>query len=426
MTLGAGGGVYLFGVLLPEVLHAFPWTRAEIAGANSVSMLMMGGLSPVVGRWVDRRDAGPIMALGALVCGGGFAAQALVGRIAAVNAVLPTLAQFYACQLAYGAGLAAIGFTPVNTVVARWFSERRGMALGIVAAGVGLGGFLTVPEGWALDAWGWRVASIVTGGVIALVIAPLAWTTMRVPTGPSGATNAPGSGGRGDEARAAALASRPFWALALAFSVFTLIVQVVRVHGIALLQDAGSSAADARMVVTGLAVAGVVGKLVFGYLGDRLPPRPLAAASYALLATGLLALLSPTARGATWAFVLAFGLPMGGIATLEPLLVAKYFGAQAFGAVYGTLLLFLTVGAAAGPVLAGYAYDVAGGYGGALWGCVAAAVVSGALAVSAGPPAAASLPRSRPDSPRTTGRPARRPPDAEGTAARDIPGTPPS
>src|SRR5206468_37505 len=99
--------------------------RAELSAANSLAMIVMGLLGPVVGRLVDRHGARGVMSIGALACGGGFAAQALVGTVASVNLVAPALVQLYACYAVYGAGLAAIGYVPVNTIVSRWFSPVR-------------------------------------------------------------------------------------------------------------------------------------------------------------------------------------------------------------------------------------------------------------------------------------------------------------
>src|SRR5207237_10820143 len=99
-------------------------------------------------RLIDRYGPRALMSTSAVCCGLGFGAQAAVGKLPAINDVAAPLTQLYLCYVLYGAGLAGIGYVPVNTIVSRWFVRRRGLALGIVAVGVGLGGFLTVPPGW--------------------------------------------------------------------------------------------------------------------------------------------------------------------------------------------------------------------------------------------------------------------------------------
>src|SRR5712671_6283362 len=81
MTFGIGGGLYLFGVLLPPLLAEFHWTHAEASGANSAAMIVMGLLGPAVGRVIDRYGPRRLMSASAVCCGAGFAGQALVGSV---------------------------------------------------------------------------------------------------------------------------------------------------------------------------------------------------------------------------------------------------------------------------------------------------------------------------------------------------------
>jgi MFS family permease len=169
-----------------------------------------------------------------------------------------------------------------------------------------------------------------------------------------------------------------FWSLAVAFSVYTVTVTIVRVFGIALLQEEGLPPRDARFVMSSLALWGIIGKLVFGALTDYLPSRVVATVAFVLAAVGTLLLLGSATASNVAAFAVVYGLPMGGIASLQPVLVAKYFGQRAFGTVYGMLVLILTLGAAVGPVIAGRVYDLGGGYAPTLIACV---VASAAVAV---------------------------------------------
>jgi MFS family permease len=107
---------------------------------------------------------------------------------------------------------------------------------------------------------------------------------------------------------------------------------------------------------------GIVGKVGFGALTDRMPPRIIATSAFVLEAIGTLFLLGPATTLSAALFSVMYGLPMGGIATLEPVLVARYFGPAAFGTVYGTLMLLLTFCAAVGPIVAGRVYDLGGSY----------------------------------------------------------------
>ena len=112
MTLGIGGGLYLFGVLVPSLLSEFAWTHAQVSGANSLAMIVMGLAGPLVGRLIDRYGPRALMSTSAICCGLGFAAQSFVGRLPSLNGLAAPLTQLYACYLVYGIGLAGIGTFP--------------------------------------------------------------------------------------------------------------------------------------------------------------------------------------------------------------------------------------------------------------------------------------------------------------------------
>ena len=105
----------------------------------------------------------------------------------------------------------------------------------------------------------------------------------------------------------------------------------------------------------------------------------MATSAFALEAVGTLFLLGPATRSSAAIFSVLYGLPMGGIATLEPVLIARYFAPASFGTVYGTMVLLLTFCAAAGPVVAGRVYDLGGGYPPTLVACSIASAAAAAL-----------------------------------------------
>ena len=102
--------------------------------------------------------------------------------------------------------------------------------------------------------------------------------------------------------------------------------------------------------------------MLFGYLADRFSKRDIMMAGLTVYALATLLLFSIRSPGALPAFVVLFGLALGGTAVLVPLLAADCFGLLAFGKILGLIMISGTLGAAVGPVLTGRIFDVTGSY----------------------------------------------------------------
>jgi MFS family permease len=137
-------------------------------------------------------------------------------------------------------------------------------------------------------------------------------------------------------------------------------------HLVALLRDAGLEG-QAAATSLGLAIGvSVIGRLGFGPLADRFEKRAIMIFTGILLAAAVACLLRVGSPAAVPAFVILFGLGLGGSAVLLPLLVGECFGLLSFGAILGMIMISATVGAAIGPVLTGRIFDVTGSYQSAL------------------------------------------------------------
>jgi MFS family permease len=175
------------------------------------------------------------------------------------------------------------------------------------------------------------------------------------------------------------LKAAPFRAQALACAFYNLGTMTVLVHGISLLLERGIESGQARLLISVMALLGIAGKVIFGYLADRVSVRYLSAGLYCLQALGILLLVLTHDLTTGYLFVVVAGLSMGGVVTLQSVLVGAYFGVGAFGTIYGILHIMMAGAAAVGPIFAAYLYDLGGGYEPALLIFVGANLLGGIL-----------------------------------------------
>jgi MFS family permease len=287
--------------------------------------------------------------------------------------------------------LAGIGLTPLranmqSVVVANWFVQRRGLAIGIVASGVGLGVTVVAPlTQWVIDQASWRAAFLVLAGLFALVVAPLNAFLLRArPADTDDLLR--GAGGRGGPSASAAgptvrvaLKHWRFWTLALGFVLGAVPLQFLLAHAVAYLVDL-SFAPGLAASVLGLSGLGTAAAMVFwGYVADRWGGEwAYTTGSAALMASiGVLMVIVPGREPLLYVYAGLFALGFASRQGVMTTLAAAILHGPAFGTLMGILAAHIALGSALGPYLGGWIFDHTGSYGPAFW----LALVSAALSV---------------------------------------------
>ena len=154
MMLVSWGTFYSFGVFFESFLAEFGWTRALTSGAFSASLVGYGVMSIIAGRLTDRFGSKIVSAVSGLLLGSGYL------LMSQVNAVWQ-LYLLYGVLIAMGMG----GFwTPLVSIVARWFMARRGLMTGIVVSGIGVGTFvIVILVNRLITTYDWRTTYIIIG-----------------------------------------------------------------------------------------------------------------------------------------------------------------------------------------------------------------------------------------------------------------------
>jgi predicted MFS family arabinose efflux permease len=359
---------FTFGVFLKPIMADMGWQRGTASFALSFGELFGAVTVPVLGlmmdRWTIRRVALP----------GIVAFAACLGLLGLTPHSLPIFIVLFAVVSIAGAIQTPLGYTKA---IAAWFDRRRGLALGVALAGVGVGGMIVPQVAQALIAqFGWRGAYACLGVMVLVIALPAVGLWVREPQPGEGERRTPHSTtpAPGLTAREAAGTAR-FWLLAGAFFLVAMALLGSSAHVVPLLTDRGLSPAVATATFGLFGLSTLIGRLAAGYLVDRIFAPYIAAvfwfapvAGFALLmhGTGLLPGIG----------VFLIGLGLGSEVDMLAFLNSRYFGQRAFGQLYGYFFMSFALGGALGRFLGGYLFDLAGSYGPALVGAAAALVAA--------------------------------------------------
>jgi sugar phosphate permease len=373
-------GLALYGLPLyyDFMVRELGWSRTMVTSGNAISKLVVGPLFGFAAGWiVDRFGPRRLMMAGIVMAGGaliGLGATSLAGA-------------FYFFYFFNALGYVCGGPLPCQVLVSRRFDKTRGKVMGIAYLGIGVGGAI-VPllSAWLTARVGWRLSLQLLGALIVIVALPLAY---RVRENPDGAVGAAGQGaptGPGDAPDLRAILATPaFYLLALGSMCSIAAVGGTNQHlKLFLSLDRGYSQSDAAGIISLVLAISIAGRLLMGWLADRVPRKRVMLLIYLLVAAAIPLLLVRTAapRAATpYLFAAIFGLGLGGEYLIIPLMAGELFGIGVLGRVMGIVLTADGVAEATAPMLVGYLRDRTGSYNGGFLLLVAIALV-GAVAVS--------------------------------------------
>jgi predicted MFS family arabinose efflux permease len=204
---------------------------------------------------------------------------------------------------------------------------------------------------------------------------------------PDGAARPPGGGPMSASPRttfAEARRSRFFAGVAASY-FFVMGAQVGAIAHLYRLAKTGGGADLAALAVALLAGASVCGRLAGGWILLKLPARAFALALFAQQAAALAVLAVAAGKGVLLLGVVMFGLAMGNILMMQPLLLAEAFGTHSFGRIYAISNFITVPGVAGGPALLGVAFAATGGYLVPYLAAAAASLLGVVILLVAGP-----------------------------------------
>ena len=361
------GLMYTYGVFFKHLTADFGWSRGATAGVHSVFMVTHGLFAIVMGWLVDRFGPARVMAAGAFISGLGLA---LTSQINALWQLYMT----YGVIFGIGAGA---GFITTMATTARWFIKRRGLALGIVASGSGLGTMLLAPVAERLiTAFDWSTAYLVLGAAAWAIMIPCALLLRRDPSEkglrPYGSdeimTSVKGmeqleanTAETGINLRAAAR-YKPLWMLCIIFFLFNFCLQMVMVHLVNYATDIGIASLYAAIFISIIGIGSFIGRITMGGASDRIGANTALVICCAIMVTTLIFLVFAREPWMFYLFALVFGFAYGGEVPQMPVLIGQFFGLRAVATLVGVTVLGATIGGAFGAWVGGQIFDVTQSY----------------------------------------------------------------
>ena len=374
---------FTVGPFLKPVAAELGVDRGTFSLVVSLSLFLYGAFMPMVGRLVDRFGS-------RVVCSAG-------GVLVAVSLALTgTMTAYWEFVLYYGVlvalGLSATGHVVASATLSRWFIRRRGTAVSVLSAASMAGlSFLVPITMWCILTFGWRASYVILGVGSLLITLPLSLWILRddpadVGLHPDGVAPEPLAEGMVPALErttvAAALQVPAFWQLAGGLFNCGFSMSLLSAHGVPMLTDHGFHAMTASSAMGFLGLTSIGGGMALGVISDRWGRKPVLASVY-LLRAGAFSLLFLVQDPVTLMIVAAIGgLGLSGSLAMSSAMTADIFGRFSVGSIFGLIFLSHQVGAALGSWLAGFLFDLTGGYGMAFGAACALLLVGAGLAAT--------------------------------------------
>jgi MFS family permease len=351
------------GVFFKPMINEFGWSRALISGAFSFSRIVSGFSGILMGWLNDRIGPRVVLSICGILVGAGFLLMYLTESVW-------QLYLFYV--VIFGIGMGGV-FAPQMSTIARWFTQKRNLMTGIVYVGGSLGALIFPPfSNWLISAQGWRNSCIIIGVVCLAGIVLFSQFLKSDPQGIKRIESAENKNLSAVERKInpsavgfsfkEAVSTRQMWIIVFMSFCNAFCLSTIMVHIVPHATDLGISSAAAANVLAVLSAGLLVGCLGVGISADRIGTRKVFILCFIPILAVFLLLLPITDA---WimgllVFIMAFG--NGGSSALMSTLYAESFGIKAHGLILGFSSLVSAVGGAIGPFIAGYMFDISGGY----------------------------------------------------------------
>ena len=358
LTMGMRMGVGPFFLPMAQDLG---FSRSLLSGIVAIGMLFYGLGMPVAGMLVARRGTRFVLLLGTAIV--------VVSIIWTVNARDP-LSFLLAFGVLMSVGLAFTSPIALTSVLTRWFTRRRGMALFFLSTGSMAGIAIMTPVlAYAIEATSWQTTLLGFAVLFTVLTVPMALFVMRDQAPPHtdltpeqiAARRASGSAPLPDSLKFRdATRTAPFWKITIGLFACGFSMNLLGTHGIPMLMDHGFDATTSSLGIGLIGLVAIFSTVLMGRVSDVLPRRKILATIYLIRGLGFFALL---VVGTHWELYVAAaigGVVWSGSIAMSSAILADIYGVRLVGVLYGCAYLGHQVGAMISSWLGGWGFETFG------------------------------------------------------------------
>src|SRR5438128_2767920 len=301
------GALFSLAVFLKPIEDSMHWSRSAISLVALINWIAMGVGSFVWGALSDRIGGRVVAAAGGRILGLGLV----------LSSQAATLGQFYVTfGVLVGFAVGAF-YAPLTATATKWFTASRGLAVGVVSAGIGLGTFLMAPVSrWLTSLFDWRVAMLLLGDLAWLVVIPVALLIRNAPSDMGAVALGGRSAPQRDYSTAQVLRAPQFWAIALTHLACCAAHSGPSFHMVSHAIDQGvpALAAAGALGISGL--TSIIGRVGTGMVADRVGAKRTLIAGLILQAMTIFLYVFAREAGTLYFLAMVFGVAYGSVMPL--------------------------------------------------------------------------------------------------------------